>query len=76
MGINDFINNLVSKLPALCTSKDLIVLGIFTSENQAYHARKSGKSPDYFELPNGKIRYPKEAVIEFLEKSKRILNKL
>jgi hypothetical protein len=67
---DEFIEKLKKTLPELCIVRDLIDVGIYRSDQAAYHARKSGTSPDYFKLPHRGIVYPKKGIIEFLEKGK------
>lgn len=65
-----FIEKARQELPELCSTKDLVRIGLFKSEHCAWHARKKGISFDYFKLPHGTVVYPKKGVIELLEKSK------
>lgn len=65
----DYIEAINKVLPDICTTKDLIKIGIFKSDQAAAYARKEGLSPDYFKLPTKTIFYPKKGVIEFLRKS-------
>src|SRR5260221_4748847 len=67
---DDFIEKAKRTLPELCTTKDLINLGIYKSDQAAYHARKNGLAADHFRMPHGTIVYPKNGIIELLEKSK------
>lgn len=53
-------------LPELLSSHHLVDLGLYTSINAAYLARLRCDSPDFLKL-KGKILYPKNNVIEFLE---------
>jgi len=52
----------------LLTTNDLIQIGLFSTQDAAYTARKKGCSPNYIQLKK-KILYPKSAVIEFLYKN-------
>ena len=67
---DDFIEKATKVLPELCTTNDLIKLGIYKSAQGATHARQTGRSADYFKLPTGTIVYPKKGIIELLKKSK------
>lgn len=67
---DDFIDELRKELPKLCTAKDLVKFGLYKSEQAAYNARKKGHAFDHFKMPHGTIVYPREGVIESLEKSK------
>lgn len=66
----DYIKKASTVLPDLCKTKDLVKLGIYSSEQAAHNARKKGLAPDYFKMAHGNIVYPKKGIIEFLEKSK------
>ena len=52
----------------LLTTNDLIQIGLFSTQDAAYVARKKGCSPNYIKLKK-KILYPKSAVVEFLHKN-------
>lgn len=62
----DFIHRIIRQLPELSDIKDLIKVGIFKSDQQAYNMRKYKIGPEYFKL-NGRYYYPKEAIVKFLE---------
>jgi hypothetical protein len=64
----DFAQLIRINLPDLCTVKHLIEFGVFSSEQSAHNARKNQKGPPYFKI-NRNILYPKEALIEYLEKN-------
>lgn len=68
-GCEIFIQKAESILPDPCTSKDLVDMGLYKSEQAACYARKMGLSPDYFKLPHKAILYPKAGVVEFLKKA-------
>lgn len=50
----------------LLSVKDVIALGLFSSPDMAWEARKYGRSPDYIKMHH-KILYPKESIIQFLK---------
>jgi hypothetical protein len=45
--VNQFIEEVESKLPDLADTSELIKLGIFSSVAQAVQSRKRGQSPEY-----------------------------
>ena len=67
---DEFIERAKRELPDLCTTGDLIKLGIYKSPQAATHARQTGRSSDYFKLPTGTVVHPKKGVIDLLENSK------
>lgn len=67
---DDFINKVNQALPELATTKDLIRVGLFRTDQGAAAARRLGNSPEYFRLNKRVILYPKRGVIEFLKRSK------
>lgn len=60
--------NKINELPDLASTKDLINMGLFSSISHATHCRKRGDCPKYISLSKKRILYPKEAIIEWLEK--------
>ncbi len=56
----------IQKYPNLLSVKDLIDLGIFSSNDYAYESRVKGNSPDYIKVGH-KILFPRESVIQFLQ---------
>ncbi len=66
-----YIEKLSSTLPDVCTTEDLIDIGIFRSEQTASIARRKGYSPPYFKMKHGAIVYPKESVIQYLRECKK-----
>lgn len=66
---NLFVECLRQKLPELASVKDLIDNGIYRSAQAACTARRMGKCPPYIHIPQRGIVYPREGVIEFLEKN-------
>lgn len=67
---DSYIDFVEKKLPELCSVKDLVAIGIFKSEQSAYHARRHGDTPEFFLLPNHRVAYPKIGIIDFLKKHK------
>lgn len=65
---DQYINNLSSKLPEMCHTKDLIRIGMYRSSQAAAAARKRGKCPEYVKLNDRVIEYPKQCVIHYLKK--------
>ena len=60
----------VSDLPEFLTSADLIRLGLYTSTDACYFARKTGNSPDFIQIKR-KVLYPRDGVIKFLDERKK-----
>lgn len=71
---NMLMSKLRRKLPELASVKDLLRIGLYRTEQAAYAARKRGKCPPYFRIPSRGIVYPKDGIIEFLEKHASNLN--
>lgn len=67
---DDFIEKVKRELPELCTTKDLVRLGIYKSPQAASHARKMGFSSPYFKLPTGTVVHPKAGIIQLLTNAK------
>lgn len=57
----------LKSLPLFLTSKDLVELGFYPSEDAAYLGRVRGNSPDYVKMKR-KILYPKASVVEYVVK--------
>lgn len=62
------ISKISKNLPELVSSKDLVKIGMYKSEQGAYVARRTGECPPYVRIPSCGIRYPKLGVINFLTK--------
>ncbi len=60
------ISDKLDHMSEFLSAQDLVFLGIYTSIDAAYLARKRSNSPAFIKLRH-KILYPKKAVIEFLE---------
>lgn len=69
-GCDEFIENVLRRLPDPCRTKDLIRLKIYASEQAASIARKKGLGPCYFKPKKRQIYYPRAGVIEYLQKSR------
>lgn len=67
---DQFIEFVKKHLPELATTKDLIKIGIFNTEAAASRNRRLGKGPHHFKINSRCIRFPKNAVIEYLERIK------
>lgn len=65
----DLILKLKRFLPDLLTSKDLVSLGVYKTAQAAYMARIKGKCPPFMKIPFRGVVYPKDGVIEFLERN-------
>lgn len=68
---DDFIRRAESILPELCSTKDLVNLGIYKSEQAAAYARRKGYSPEFFQFASRTVKYPKDAVLKFLKNAHR-----
>ena len=67
---DQFLAFLEMNLAEMCTTQDLIQLGVYTSEQAAANARHKKKCPDYFRLPGRGILYPKAAVLQFIQRTR------
>ena len=65
--VQQFIQEVESKLPELTDTSELIKLGIFSSVAQAVQRRKRGESPEFLVLSEKRIVYPKKAVLSWLK---------
>jgi len=61
----EYIQKLIANLPDECTVKDLIAAGIYPSRQAAYFGRSRNSGPPYV-LLGGRVVYPKQSVIEWL----------
>lgn len=66
---NPLFVKLLRSLPELVSTRDLVKIGMYRTEQAAYAARQRGECPAYLRIPSRGIVYPRQAVIEFLEKS-------
>ena len=66
MACSDLIYWAQSNMPDLCPVAKLIELGIFTSEQAAYNARKEGYGPSYIKIGR-RILYPKTDLLNYLQ---------
>lgn len=64
--IQDYLTRLESQIPEFASSRDLVRLGIFSSEPALCKARKAGNGPPYIRFSRGRIRYPRVGIIGFL----------
>ena len=64
-----FISRARCTLPDLCTTRDLIKLGLFGNEMTAKRWRDAGNGPPYFNI-NGRYFYPKEGIVNYLKDRK------
>lgn len=63
------IANLKKPTKEFFTSRDLVRLGVFSSDDEAYEARKRGRSPDYYKIGR-RVLYSKDQIEAFLSRSK------
>lgn len=66
--LNQYIRKLELELPEICSTSDLMKVGIFNSPQSARLARKKNRGPAYIQVGR-KIIYPKQVVIEFLKQA-------
>lgn len=66
-GCNKFIEQIVSNLPEICHTRDLIKAKVFKSRDAAWRARLHEDGPAYIQLSPREIIYTKEAVLEWLK---------
>jgi hypothetical protein len=66
--VNILISKIINNVPELATTRDLIKTGLYRSEQAAYMARRQRRSPPWMRLPGLGIVYPRDGIIEFLEK--------
>ena len=52
--------------PELLRARDLVSIGLYSDPCVAFVARKNCTGPEYFRI-GGRILYPKEGVIKFLQ---------
>ena len=67
--MNDFIKDIAENLKPLVSDDDLLELGIAKSKRTMANKRYLGTGPDFIRIPGCGIRYPRQAVIEWLEQS-------
>ena len=64
-----YLEEIASHLKPLNSAADLVDLGICHSEKTLANKRYQGTGPDFLRIKGTGIRYPKEAVLEWLQKS-------
>ena len=57
-------SNIILQLPEFCSTRDLVKIGFWPTEDAAYSARLKGNSPDYIKI-GSKIMYTKACILEF-----------
>ena len=62
----EYLSSLEKRMPELASSKELVNLGIFSSEVALCVARKLGRGPTFIKFSRGRIRYPRASIIKFL----------
>ena len=65
----DYLKDISTHLKPLNSAADLVDLGICQSEKTLANKRYQGTGPDFLRIKGAGIRYPKEAVLEWLRKS-------
>ncbi|HEC65223.1 MAG TPA: hypothetical protein ENI23_08015 [bacterium] len=63
-----FLAEIDSKLSDFPDTRDLVDIGIFTTIEQGFYARKGGYSPPYFKMSPKRMVYPKKQLLKWLEK--------
>jgi hypothetical protein len=63
------LENIAPQLKALNSPDDLVVLGIAGSAKTLANKRSDGSGPDFIRIKGTGIRYPKDAVINWLARS-------
>ena len=56
-------------IKAFSTAGELVILGVIGSTRTANNQRNLGKGIPFIKLPDGAVRYTKESVIAYIEKS-------
>lgn len=65
----EYILRIKDQLPELCTVRDLIRVGIYRTTSGANMARMQKRGPEYLKIPGRGVVYPREGVINFMEKT-------
>lgn len=65
--MSEIIITKLEQYPELIGVKDLVELGLFTSNCSAYLARTRGQSPNYIKIGR-KILFNKASVVEFIQR--------
>ena len=68
--LDEYIQWAFNRLPQMATTKDLRNIGLYNSDQAAAAARRKGLGPQFFRIHARVILYPKNAVIDFLTRSK------
>lgn len=66
----EYIDYVDRELPKMATTKDLIRVGIYRTDQAAAKARRKKLGPEFFQLNQRVVLYPKAAVIDFLTERK------
>ena len=64
---DEYIEMAEKELPDIVTTKDLIKIGMYRSDQAASVARRKGKCPGYFQFNKRVVIYPKKGVIDYLK---------
>lgn len=74
--VNVFLEKIRKEMPDLISTSEMVQLGIYKTQQAAYMARKKHTCPLYIKIPQRGIVYPKQGVIEYLEKQIKKTEKL
>ncbi len=66
--MTDNIYTKFDSMPELLSGEDLVRIGLYPNKAAAYLARYRGQSPDFVKIGK-KILYPKESVVQFLNRN-------
>ncbi len=65
----NYIRGLSDELKPLNTAEDLVKVGVANSVKTLSNKRNRGVGPDFIRIAGAGIRYPKDAVLAWIEKS-------
>lgn len=66
IGCQNYIDQVISTLPEVCHTSDLVKAKIFKSKNAAWRARAHHQGPAFIQLSEKDVIYTKESVREWL----------
>lgn len=75
MHIEQFLSEIETKIPDIASTKDLVELGIFSTNHEALRRRSEGRGPAFIYLSKRRIIYPKNGVISWLRERALITQK-
>jgi hypothetical protein len=70
----ELLKNLSEQLKPLNAPDDLVQIGLAGSTKTLANKRSDGTGPDYIKIRGTGIRYPKDAIINWLERSTTLTN--